>query len=172
MSVRTYQDALDYLYSFVDYSLERSYRYSAELFDLGRVRELLHALGDPHQRYPTFHVAGTKGKGSVTAMIASGLRAAGYRTGMYTSPHLIHFTERIQVDGEPIPEAELVAGVREIQPWVDQVPNLTTYEIVTAIAFAYFARAGVQAASIEVGLGGRLDATNVLGGLGHHLAFV
>ncbi len=162
MSVRTYQDALDYLYSFVDYSLERSYRYSAELFDLGRVRELLHALGDPHQRYPTFHIAGTKGKGSVTAMIASGLRAAGYRTGMYTSPHLIHFTERIQVDGEPIPEAELVAGVREIQPWVDQVPNLTTYEIVTAIAFAYFARAGVQAASIEVGLGGRLDATNVL----------
>jgi dihydrofolate synthase/folylpolyglutamate synthase len=162
MSVRTYQDALDYLYSFVDYSLERSYRYSAELFDLARVRQLLHALGDPHERYPTFHIAGTKGKGSVTAMIASGLRAAGYRTGMYTSPHLIHFTERIQVDGEPISEADLVAGVREIQPLVEQVPNLTTYEIVTAVAFAYFARAGVQAASIEVGLGGRLDATNVL----------
>jgi dihydrofolate synthase/folylpolyglutamate synthase len=162
MSVRTYQDALDYLYSFVDYSLERSYRYSAELFDLGRVRRLLHALGDPHERYPAFHIAGTKGKGSVTAMIASGLRAAGYRTGMYTSPHLIHFTERIQVDGQPISEPDLVAGVREIQPLVDQVPNLTTYEIVTAVAFAHFARAGVQAASIEVGLGGRLDATNVL----------
>lgn len=162
MPVRTYQEALDYLYSFVDYSLERSYRYSAELFDLGRVRTLLHMLGDPHERYPSFHIAGTKGKGSVTAMIASCLRAAGYRTGMYTSPHLIHFTERIQVDGEPIQEADLVAGVNEIQPFVKKVPNLTTYEIDTAIAFAYFARAGVNAAAIEVGLGGRLDATNVL----------
>jgi dihydrofolate synthase/folylpolyglutamate synthase len=162
MSVRTYQEALDYLYSFVDYSLERSYRYSAELFDLSRVRTLLRLLGDPHERYPAFHIAGTKGKGSVTAMLASCLRAAGYRTAMYTSPHLVHFTERIQVDGEPISEAELVAGVNEIQPHVGQVPNLTEYEIVTAIAFAHFARAGVQAAAIEVGLGGRLDATNVL----------
>jgi len=162
MSVRTYQDALDYLYSFVDYSLERSYRYSAELFDLGRVRRLLQMLGDPHERFPTFHIAGTKGKGSVTAMIASSLHAAGYCTGMYTSPHLVHFTERIQVDGKPISDSELVAGVREIQPLVEQVPNLTTYEIVTAVAFAHFARAGVNAASIEVGLGGRLDATNVL----------
>jgi dihydrofolate synthase/folylpolyglutamate synthase len=107
-------------------------------------------------------MAGTKGKGSVTAMIDSSLRAAGYRSGMYTSPHLIHFTERIQVDGEPIPEAELVAGVNEIQPLVEQVPDLTTYEIVTGVAFAYFARAGVNAGAIEVGLGGRLDATNVL----------
>jgi dihydrofolate synthase/folylpolyglutamate synthase len=95
-------------------------------------------------------------------MIASCLRAAGYRTGMYTSPHLIHFTERIQVDGKPIQEADLVAGVNEIQPFVKKVPNLTTYEIDTAIAFAHFARAGVNAAAIEVGLGGRLDATNVL----------
>lgn len=162
MSVRTFQDALDYLYSFVDYSLERSYRYSAELFDLARVRKLLDLLGNPHQQYHTFHIAGTKGKGSVTAMIASCLRAAGYRTGMYTSPHLIHFTERVQIDGEPIPETALVDHVREIQPLVEQVPNLTTYEIVTAIAFAYFAREGVQACAIEVGLGGRLDATNVL----------
>jgi dihydrofolate synthase/folylpolyglutamate synthase len=162
MAVRTYQEALDYLYSFVDYSLERSYRYSAELFDLGRVRTLLQMLGDPHERYPSFHIAGTKGKGSVTAMIASCLRAAGYRTGMYTSPHLIQFTERIQVDGHAIDEAGLVAGVNEIQPLVEQVPNLTTYEIVTAIAFAHFARAGVNAAAIEVGLGGRLDATNVI----------
>jgi dihydrofolate synthase/folylpolyglutamate synthase len=162
MSVRSLQDALDYLYGFVDYSLERSYRYSAELFDLGRVRQVLHLLGDPQDKYRSFHVAGTKGKGSVTAMIASCLRAAGYRTGMYTSPHLLNFAERIQVDGEPISDDDLIAGVNEIQPLVDQVPNLTTYEIVTAIAFAHFARAGVNAGSIEVGLGGRLDATNVL----------
>jgi dihydrofolate synthase/folylpolyglutamate synthase len=162
MSIHTYPEALEYLYSFVDYSLERSYRYSAELFDLGRVRRLLNLLGDPQERFPSFHIAGTKGKGSVTAMIASSLHAAGYRTGMYTSPHLIHFAERIQVDGEPISDADLVVGVNEIQPLVQQVPNLTTYEIVTAIAFAHFARAGVNAGSIEVGLGGRLDATNVL----------
>jgi len=81
---------------------------------------------------------------------------------MYTSPHLVKFVERIQVDGEPISEADLVAGVAEVQPLVEQVPDLTTYEIVTAIAFAHFARAGVNAGAIEVGLGGRLDATNVL----------
>ncbi len=162
MTIRTYQDALDYLYSFVDYSLERSYRYSAELFDLERMRVLLHALGDPHQAYPCFHVAGTKGKGSVTAMIASSLHAAGYRTGMYTSPHLLQFTERIQVDSEPISGQDLADLVNEIEPHVAQVPNLTTYEIATAVAFLYFARRGVKAAAIEVGLGGRLDATNVL----------
>lgn len=162
MTIHSYQDALDYLYSFVDYSLERSYRYSAELFDLERMRVLLHGLGDPHQAFPSFHIAGTKGKGSVTAMIASSLKAAGYRTGMYTSPHLLQFTERIQIDGEPIPGQALADLVNEVEPHVARVPNLTTYEIVTAVAFLYFARQGVNAGAIEVGLGGRLDATNVL----------
>src|SRR3990172_5375101 len=116
-----FQEALDYLYSFVDYSVERSYRYSPDVFDLQRVRELLRSVGDPQQAYLAFHVAGTKGKGSVCALLASSLRAAGYRTGLYTSPHLTRFTERVQVD-----------------------------------------RAGVDCAVIEVGLGGRLDATNVV----------
>jgi len=157
-----YQEALDYLYSFVDYSVERSYRYSPDVFDLQRVRELLHSVGDPHQAYRTFHVAGTKGKGSVCALLASSLRAAGYRTGLYTSPHLLRFTERVQVDGQEIPEASVVELVDALRPKVAAVPGLTMYEILTALGFMYFERAGVDCAVVEVGLGGRLDATNVV----------
>jgi len=157
-----YQEALDYLYGFIDYSLQRSDRYSAEVFELGRVRKLLAALGDPQDGYPALHVAGTKGKGSVCALLESSLRRAGYRTGLYTSPHLVRFGERIRVNGEEIGEAELVERVDEIRPRVAQVPGLTTYEIVTALAFRHFALEGVDAAVVEVGLGGRLDATNVL----------
>jgi len=157
-----YQEALDYLYSFVDYSQERSYRYSPEVFDLSRMWELLRRLGDPQSAYPTVHVAGTKGKGSVSSLIASTLTAAGYHTGLYTSPHLIRFTERIRIDEEEIPEADLAAVVEELKPHVAQVPGLTTFELVTAVGFLHFARRAVDVAVIEVGLGGRLDATNVL----------
>jgi dihydrofolate synthase/folylpolyglutamate synthase len=162
MANLTYQQALDYLYGFVDYSVERSYRYSPDVFDLARVHQLLADLGHPHRTWPSFHVAGTKGKGSTSSFIASVLRAAGYRTGLYTSPHLIHFTERIQVDGRSIREEELAALVERVQPAVAATTGLTMYEVVTAIAFLYFADQGVQAAVVEVGLGGRLDATNVL----------
>lgn len=157
-----YQDALDYLYSFIDYSLQRSDRYSADVFELGRVRRLLSMLGDPQDDYPALHVAGTKGKGSVCALLESSLRRAGYRTGLYTSPHLVRFGERIRVNGEEIGEAELVERVDELRPLVAQVAGLTTYEIVTALAFRHFAVRGVRAAVVEVGLGGRLDATNVV----------
>ncbi|MGH2605674.1 MAG: bifunctional folylpolyglutamate synthase/dihydrofolate synthase, partial [Anaerolineales bacterium] len=108
------------------------------------------------------HVAGTKGKGSVCALLESSLRRAGYRTGLYTSPHLVRFGERIRVNGEEIGEADLIERVDELRPWVAQVPGLTTYEIVTALAFRHFALQEVDAAVVEVGLGGRLDATNVL----------
>jgi dihydrofolate synthase/folylpolyglutamate synthase len=162
MTAPGFAEALDYLYSFVDYSQERSYRYSADVFDLGRVRQLLHRLGDPQDSYPTIHIAGTKGKGSVASLIASTLVAAGLRTGLYTSPHLVHFTERIRVDGEPIGEEPLARLVEEIKPHVAAVPGLTTFELVTAVGFLHFARAGVAVAVIEVGLGGRLDATNVI----------
>src|SRR3970040_2123544 len=101
----TYEEALDYLYSFVDYGSLRTYKYSAETFDLRRMVNFLAALGDPQTRYPVLHLAGTKGKGSVSAMCPSALRAAGYRTGFYTSPHLQDFCERIQVNGELIPRA-------------------------------------------------------------------
>lgn len=157
-----YQQALDYLYSFVDYSVKRSYRYSAEVFDLQRVRDLLHILGDPQDHYSSVHIAGTKGKGSVSSLISSVLKAAGYRTGMYSSPHLQRFTERIQVNGEEIPEVKLAALVDRIKPAVEQVPEQTTYELITALGFLYFAQEEVDWAVVEVGLGGRLDATNVI----------
>jgi dihydrofolate synthase/folylpolyglutamate synthase len=162
MSTLTYQQALDYLYGFVDYSVERSYRYSPDVFDLARVHRLLADLRDPHKAWPSFHVAGTKGKGSTSSFIAAALRAAGYRTGLYTSPHLMQLTERIQIDGQPIREDELAELVERVRPAVAATPGLTMYEVVTAIAFLYFADRGVQCAVVEVGLGGRLDATNVL----------
>lgn len=157
-----YQEALDYLYSFVDYSLTRSFRYAPEKFDLGRMVEFLKLLDNPHQKYPNIHIAGTKGKGSTAALIASSLRAQGYQVGLYTSPHLLEYTERIQVNGQQIPPRDLVELVDIVRPVVAQVERLTTFEITTAVAFLYFAQKKVNAAVIEVGLGGRLDATNVV----------
>ncbi|HEX7972996.1 MAG TPA: folylpolyglutamate synthase/dihydrofolate synthase family protein, partial [Anaerolineales bacterium] len=163
MEIETaYQEALDYLYSFVDYSLTRSFRNSPEKFDLGRMHQFLEILGQPQQRYPIIHVAGTKGKGSISAMCASALHAAGYRVGLYTSPHLQDYAERIQLDGQPIPHADLVALVGEIRPHLANLPNLTTFEITTALALLYFAKQRATSAVLEVGLGGRLDATNVV----------
>lgn len=162
MARLTYQGALDYLYSFIDYSVKRSYRYSPETFDLGRVRELLARLGDPQDAYASIHIAGTKGKGSVSAMIESCLRAAGLKTGLYTSPHLQRFTERIQVDGREIRPEDVVAMVERLRPQVEKVAGLTTYELITALGFLYFEAQDVDCAVIEVGLGGRLDATNVV----------
>ncbi len=162
MPVHDYQEALDYLYSFIDYSVKRRFRYSPDEFDLGRVDALLQALGSPHDRFPSIHIAGTKGKGSVTALITSVLRQAGYRTGAYTSPHLVRFTERITVDGEDIPEARIVELVNRMQPVVEGISKLSTYVLITALGFMHFAEEHVDCAVVEVGLGGRLDATNVI----------
>ncbi len=162
MAPFTYPEALNYLYSFVDYTLERSYRYTPDRFNLDRVRVLLRAVGDPHRSFGSIHVAGTKGKGSVSSLCASALRAAGYRVGLYTSPHLIRLTERIQVDGEEIREAEMAALLEELKPDVARIPGITMFEILTALAFLHFARQNVDFAAVEVGLGGRLDATNVV----------
>lgn len=157
-----YQQTLDYLFSFVDYSLKKADQLAAANFDLGRMRQLMAALGNPQDAYPTIHIAGTKGKGSTSALCASALQAAGHKTGLYTSPHLLDFCERIQVDGQPIPQETLADLVDEIRPVVAGIAALTTFEITTALGFLYFARAGCSAAVIEVGLGGRLDATNVV----------
>src|SRR5574340_533778 len=97
-----YNAALDYLYSFVDYSLKHSSELARANFNLNRMRALMAALDHPEEKYPIIHVAGTKGKGSVCALAASALTAAGYKTGLYTSPHLLDFAERIQIDGQPI----------------------------------------------------------------------
>jgi dihydrofolate synthase/folylpolyglutamate synthase len=157
-----YHLALDYLYSFVDYSLKKADQLAAAHFDLGRMRQLMAALGNPQHDYPTIHVAGTKGKGSTSALCASVLTASGRKTGLYSSPHLVDFCERIQIDGQPISHAELADLVEEIKPTVAAISMLTTFEITTALGFLYFARKKVDAAVIEVGLGGRLDATNVI----------
>ena len=157
-----YHDALRYLYSLVDYEKRRIERYSPQEFKLERVVAFLEKLGNPHQRYPTLHIAGTKGKGSVSAMLAACAQTGGLRTGLYTSPHLHTYRERIQINQTPIARHELAALVEEIQPAVEKVPGLTTFEVVTALAFLYFARQEVDLAVMEVGLGGRLDATNVI----------
>lgn len=157
-----YDSALDYLYSFVDYSLKHSSELAKADFNLGRMRALMAELRNPQDQYPIVHVAGTKGKGSVCALIASGLQAAGYRVGLYTSPHLLDYCERIQINGRSVPHEGLVELVAAVKPAVARIPKLTTFEITTALAFIYFAREHVDAAVIEVGLGGRLDATNVV----------
>jgi dihydrofolate synthase/folylpolyglutamate synthase len=157
-----YQQSLDYIYSFVDYGLKSRYKYSPETFDLTRMRTVLARLGDPQRRLPALHVAGTKGKGSVSAMSASVLRAAGYRTGLYTSPHINDFNERLQLDGQPISHDALAALTSQLRPLFDSTPGITTFEITTALAHQWFAQQQADVAVIEVGLGGRLDATNVL----------
>ena len=157
-----YQQALDYLYKFVDYSLTRNFRYTPEKFDLGRMVELMQRLGDPQMNYPVIHVAGTKGKGSTAAMIASSLHAAGYKTGFYTSPHLHDYAERIQVNRQDISHADFVELVEELRPHAEKVKQITTFELTTALGMLYFARQHVDVAVLEVGLGGRLDATNVV----------
>jgi dihydrofolate synthase/folylpolyglutamate synthase len=157
-----YQEALDYLFGFVDYSRTHQENIAPENFDLARMRELLAQLGNPQLSFPTIHVAGTKGKGSVSVLCASVLRAAGYRVGLYTSPHLHRFNERIQVDGEHIPDEQLAAIISEFPNVVEVLTGVTSYELQTALAFVYFARQEVDIAVIEVGLGGRLDSTNVI----------
>lgn len=163
MDIETrYNQALDYLYSFVDYSLKHSSELAKADFNLDRMFALMKSLGDPHTKYPIIHVAGTKGKGSTSALCAAGLMAAGYKTGLYTSPHLLDYVERIQINGEPITHEQLIELVEEIKPHVAKIEKLTTFEITTALAFMAFAKYGATAAVFEVGLGGRLDATNIV----------
>jgi len=157
-----YHDALRYLYGLVDFEKRRIERYTPEEFRLDRVENFLERLGNPHHEYPKIHVAGTKGKGSVSAMLASVVHAAGKKVGLYTSPHLHTYRERIQINGQPISRRAMATLVEEAQPLIAEFPNITIFEVSTALAFRYFARQDVDLAVIEVGLGGRLDATNVI----------
>ncbi len=157
-----YSDALNYIFSFTNFEVTPAHTYSSKTFDLTRMERLFTALGDPHKKFQSVHVAGTKGKGSTAAMIESILRSAHYSTAFYTSPHLHTFRERIRVNGEMISKEDVVKGVEKLQPIVEQVPGVTTFEVMTALAFDYFAARGVEFAVLEVGLGGRLDATNVV----------
>lgn len=130
---------------------------------LERVREVLARRGHPEAAFASLHVAGTNGKGSTAAMVESVLRASGRRTGLYTSPHLVDFTERIRAGGRTIPRETVVTMVAELRAALDAAGTaLTHFELCTVLAFEWFARIGVEVAVVEVGLGGRLDATNVI----------
>ncbi len=160
-----YKEALEYLLRFADY--ERISR-AGIVWDLRRVERLLARLGDPQNRARSVHVAGTKGKGSTSAMIAWILKSAGYKVGLYTSPHLLDYTERIRVDGKAIAEEDWARLTELIKPHVEaenaigDLGQLTTFEIFTAMAFLHFQRVKADWQVLEVGLGGRLDATNVI----------
>ena len=160
--MRTYPEALTYLNHFINYERTQPQRYAPELLSLDRMNHLLDRLGRPDRAYRALHVAGTKGKGSTAAMIESGLRAAGYRTGFYISPHLHTFRERMRVNNEYIARETFARLVDELEPHFNAVAGLTWFEIVTAVAFTFFAREKIEVAVLEVGLGGRFDATNVV----------
>jgi len=158
----TYQQALDYIYSFVDQEKLQPDKYEPKRFDLSNMHTIMGMLGDPHRRLQAIHVAGTKGKGSTCAMTASILQAAGYTTGLFTQPHLHTFRERIQINGRLITEEEMVDLLEALKPYIEQLPDPSTFEIMTAMAFEYFAEHEVDFAVVETGLGGRLDTTNVI----------
>ncbi len=154
--------ALQWLFSFANYEIVPANVYEASKFNLDRMRGLLAALGNPQEQFQAVHIAGTKGKGSTAAISESILRAAGIRTGLYTSPHLHTFRERISVAGAMIAREALVEGVARLRAVQTRFPDVTVFELMTALAFDHFAHAGVQIAVVEVGIGGRLDATNVI----------
>ncbi len=160
----TYDEAILFWYGRINYEVRSA---GPSDLKLERMRALLRRLGDPHERLRLVHVTGTKGKGSTCAMIASVLRATGYRVGLFTSPHLEHVEERMQVDGVPISHAELAARMDEVAPAVRAMetetglPPPTFFEIGTALGFLHFVRRRCDVAVIEVGLGGRFDSTNV-----------
>ncbi|HHB91328.1 MAG TPA: bifunctional folylpolyglutamate synthase/dihydrofolate synthase [Anaerolineae bacterium] len=162
MTENAYTRTLREIFAHVDYSRSRQHPYNAETYNLDRMWALMSLLGNPQDAFPSLHIAGSKGKGSTSAMAASILQAAGWRTGLYTSPHLHTFRERIRIDGAFIPRERLIQLWQELRAVIAALPRTTTFEIITALAFMDFSRPPVDVAVIEVGLGGRLDATNVI----------
>ena len=162
-----YSQAEEYLDSFVNYEQIPGISYAQPGYSLRHVEELLNRMGDPQLAARTIHIAGTKGKGSVAAMIAQVLSDSGYKTGLYTSPHLHTLRERISVDGNLISEAEFAVAMAEVKPFIESMKHdsafrqLTYFEALTALVFAYFKKKRLDFQVLEVGLGGRLDATNV-----------
>jgi len=163
-----YSQAEEYLNSFVNYEQISGITYAQPGYSLRHVEELLNRMGNPQLAAKTIHIAGTKGKGSVAAMIAQGLSSSGYRTGLYISPHFHTLRERISIDGSLISEAEFTAAMAKVKPFIESMKQdtsfrqLTYFEALTALTFAYFQKKRVDFQVLEVGLGGRLDATNVV----------
>ncbi len=160
-SDRSYQDTIDYLYALQKHGIKMA---------LSNSFRLMENMGNPHRKLRTVHVAGTNGKGSTSVFIASMLSAAGYRVGLYTSPHLVSFTERVRINGEEITEERVVELAQRVRKGNSGLiaadgpgaMSPTFFEVTTAVAFTYFAEEGVDIAVIEVGMGGRLDSTNVI----------
>ncbi|MDA8240394.1 MAG: bifunctional folylpolyglutamate synthase/dihydrofolate synthase [Nitrospiraceae bacterium] len=151
----SYQQAIGYLYGLQQHGMK---------FGLDNIRTLMSIFGNPHHAFRSVHVAGTNGKGSTSAMIESILRTSGVRTGLFTSPHLLSFTERIRINGEETGEDEVIALAEEVKTAAGKIEDFspTFFEVVTAMAFLHFRNKGVEWAVVETGLGGRLDATNVI----------
>jgi dihydrofolate synthase/folylpolyglutamate synthase len=155
----TYNQTIEYLYSRLPaYHRIGKAAYKSNLDNINKLDEY---FNHPHTRYKTIHIAGTNGKGSVSHMLASVLHEAGYKTGLYTSPHLKDFRERIKVNGDMIPKREVTAFIRKHRRIIDKV-NPSFFEMTVALAFDYFSRVNVDVAVIETGLGGRLDSTNII----------
>ena len=162
---KTYNQAIKYLFDQTDYEKQKKLRYNVTTFNLSRMQQLLKALGSPHKKIKCAHIAGTKGKGSTATMLAKMLEANDYKVGLYTSPHVVTLHERITVDSEMITESEMLGLLNRahapIEKMIKKDPP-TFFEILTALAFMYFADTEVDIAVIETGLGGRLDSTNVI----------
>jgi len=162
-----YSQAEEYLNSFINYEKIPGISYAQPGYNLRHVEELLNRMGNPQLAARTIHIAGTKGKGSVAAMIAQVLSSSGYKTGLYTSPHFHTLRERISTDGNLISEVEFATAMAEIKPFIESMrkgtalSQLTYFEVLTSLAFAYFKKNQVDFQVLEVGLGGRLDATNL-----------
>ncbi len=151
-----YRQSLDYLYRLEKFGM---------IFGLAQVEKILNVVGNPHKEIQAIHIGGTNGKGSTAAMISSILQKEGYRVGLYTSPHLIRFTERIKVNGNEIEEQEVAALTEWMRKEIEAAgitPPFTFFDFTTAMALHYFKQKSVDLAVLEVGLGGRLDSTNVV----------
>ena len=164
-----YSEAINFVYQFTNYeAVPRPH--ADDNYDLRRLYEVLDLLGNPHLKAKSLHITGTNGKGSTAAMLASVLTAAGYKTGLYTSPHLITTRERFVIDGKMISEDDLADIVTRIKPQIEAVNQratygiLTVFEILTVVCFVYFADNKLDFQVMEVGMGGRFDATNVIQG--------
>lgn len=162
---RTYDEAMKFLYARTDYETEKRVRYNNTTFNLSRMEKLSKMLGNPHKKFKTVHIAGTKGKGSTATMLAKMLESNNYRVGLYTSPHVMDLHERIVVDSKMITKSQMLKLMNRVYRPVEKLLKTDSpsfFEIMTALAFMHFADEKVDIAVVETGLGGRLDSTNVI----------